>query len=203
MKFTFKKAISMIEIGFIIFVLFFLYAFVVKQMLSDLKFSDFKRSAALIYTDLDIVSRNIISNIGYEGLFSREGEIIAYFGKDMKVDKYCEDAMKEHCWSSNWIWANKLKPGMQLENGAFIITELTSKTCSSNLNISNTCGIFYIDINGVNAPNLVGHDIIKLYITSNGLVPAGVKADIINPANTCDLLNKFSWACSARLLGQK
>ena len=65
------------------------------------------------------------------------------------------------------------------------------------------CGIFYVDINGAAPPNLIGHDIMKLYFTSNGLIPAGTKKDIINPANSCDMYNKFSWACSARLLGMK
>ena len=202
-KFSKKDAISMIEIAFIIFVLFFIYAFVVKQMLADLKFSDMKRLAARNYTAIENVSRGIVDSEGYYQKFRSEYDIIEYFAKNMQTEKICNDALKEVCWSSNWIWEDKSKPGFKLETGAYIISELSSATCSSNLNIPNTCGVLYIDVNGANAPNLVGHDIIKLYFTQDGLVPAGVKNDIINPAKTCDLMNKFSWACSAKLLGMK
>ena len=65
-----KRAISLIEVGFILFVVFFVYMFVVRQMIADLKFSDLRRSAATTYTALDTASRNILYNGGIQSSIS-------------------------------------------------------------------------------------------------------------------------------------
>ena len=198
-----KTAISLIEIAFIIFVLFFIYTFVVRQMIADLQFSDFKRSAAVSYTDLDTVSRRIINSGGYVNRFRNEKDIIYVFASEIQAEKICAAAKKEGCWSSNWLWSDISKPGFKMATGQFIVGEFISASCISNLNIPETCGALYVDTNGSQAPNMVGQDIIKLYITKTGLVPAGVKDDIINPVKGCDMLKKFTWGCSAKLLGMK
>ena len=203
MKLTAKKAISMIEIAFAGFVIFFIYTFVVRQMISDLKFSDLRRSAATTYNVMESASRDIIKSGGYSNRIRNEQDIVKLFAQELVVEKVCEDAKKDGCWSSNWVWSDPKLPGIKLESGQYIVPEFTSATCMSSLNIPNTCGALYIDTNGSNAPNLVGHDMIKMYITSRGLVAAGVKADIMNPAKSCDMVKKFSWGCSARLLGTK
>lgn len=198
-----KKAISLIEVAFIIFVLFFVYTFVVKQMIADMRFSDLRRSAAISYTIIDTASRNIIKSGGFSNRFRSEEDLINGFAKELAVQKICEDAQKENCWSSNWIWSEPTKSGIILQEGQFIVAELSSATCISSINIKNTCGALYVDTNGGKAPNRIGHDMIKLYITANGLVPAGVREDIMNPVKGCDMVKKFNWGCSAKLLGQK
>ena len=198
-----KTAISLIEIAFIIFVLFFIYTFVVRQMIADLQFSDLKRSAATTYTDLDTASRKIIGSSGYTNKFKNEKDIILAFATNLPAEKVCQTAKKEECWSSNWLWSDISKPGLKMPSGQYVVAEFTSSGCLSNLNIPNTCGALYVDTNGSLAPNVVGQDIIKLYITKTGLVPAGVKEDIINPVKGCDMIKKFSWGCSAKLLGMK
>ena len=198
-----KTAISLIEIAFIIFVLFFIYTFVVRQMIADLQFSDLKRSAAIAYTDLDAASRKIIGSSGYTNKFKNEKDIILAFADSLQAEKVCQAAKKEECWSSNWLWSDISKPGLKMSSGQYVVAEFTSSGCLSNLNIPNTCGALYVDTNGSQAPNIVGQDIIKLYVTKGGLVPAGVKEDIINPVKGCDMIKKFSWGCSAKLLGMK
>ncbi len=201
MKQKFKKAISFIEVGFILFVLFFIYTFVIKQMLSDVKFSPYKRAAAMAYTKAQSATTTIDTVYGLNDRFNSERDIVVLYAREMKAEGFCEDAKNQGCWSSNWVWAEPRKPGMKLSTGEFVLAELTSTSCSSNLNIMGTCGSLYIDTNGLKSPNLIGYDIIKVYITNHGLIPAGTKNDIINPPKNCDLSRKFSWACSARLLG--
>lgn len=198
-----KRAISLIEVGFILFVVFFVYMFVVRQMIADLKFSDLRRSAATTYTALDTASRNILYNGGFANKFRNDKQLVDAFAKGLNVEKVCTNAKSEECWSSNWIWANTNRPGIKLQTGQYVIAEITSATCISSLNITNTCGALYVDTNGSKAPNMVGHDMIKLYITVNGLVPAGVKEDIMNPIKNCDMIKKFNWGCTAKLLGVK
>ena len=203
MKFKSRNAISLIELAFIVFVLFFIYTFVVKQMIADMRFSDLRRSAAISYTILDTASRKIIQSGGFPNRFRSETDLTNGFAKELAIDKVCADAQKEDCWSSNWIWSEPVKAGIKLQGGQFVVGELSSATCISSLNIKNTCGAIYIDTNGSKAPNRIGHDMIKLYVTANGLIPAGVKEDIMNPVKGCDMVKKFNWGCSAKLLGQK
>ena len=172
-------------------------------MIADMKFSDLKRSAAVTYTQLDAASRRIMSTGGYSDRFRNENDVIKTFAQGLQIEKICSNAKKDECWSSNWLWGEIDKPGIKLQSGQYILAELTSPACISNLNILHTCGALYVDTNGAKAPNLIGHDIIKLYITRKGLVPAGVKEDIINPTKGCDMIKKFTWACSAKLLGMK
>lgn len=203
MKLKRKGAISLIEISFIIFVLFFVYTFVIKQMIADMRFSDLKRNAGTVYMTLDAASRNILQSGGFANRFRNETDLMAAFAKELSPEKICKNSKEEECWSSNWLWAEKEKAGLKMQSGQYIVSEITSATCISSLNIPNTCGALYIDTNGSKAPNRIGHDMIKIYITANGLVPAGVKIDIMNPAKGCDMLKKFNWGCSARLLGAK
>lgn len=203
MKLEFKKAISFIEVAFIIFVLFFIYTFVIKQMLNDMKFSDLKRSAATAYTRINNTTRNLTTLETFENRFRNEYDVIYTYGKELKAEKICNNAQKDGCWSSNWIWADLQKPGLKLASGEYVISELSSPACINNLNTQNTCGALYIDTNGPKAPNAIGHDIIKLYLTKKAIIPAGLKGDIINPPKTCDMTRKFGWACTARLLGLK
>ena len=203
MKLTAKKAISMIEIAFAGFVIFFIYTFVVRQIIFDMKFSDLRRSAATTYNVMEGASRNIIKSGGYSNRIRNEKDIVNLFAQELVVEKVCEDAKKDGCWSSNWVWPTPKLPGIKLETGQYIVPEFTSATCMSNLNIPNTCGALYIDTNGSHAPNMVGRDMIKMYITSRGLVAAGVRADIMNPPKSCDMVKKFTWGCSARLLGTR
>jgi len=197
-----KPAISFMEIFFIIFVLFFIYSFVVKQMLADVKFSDMKQYAATTYNTLDSAAKKISMEGGFTNRFYSEEDIIDAFAKEVEAKKVCKDAMREFCWSNYWLWdVTKTKPGFEMKDGQFVTSELTSYSCTSNLNIPHTCGALFIDVNGEKAPNIVGQDMIKIYITAEGLVPAGVEKDIFNPKKNCDLINKFNWGCTARLLG--
>jgi len=198
-----KKAISLIEVSFIVFVLFFIYTFVIKQMLADLKFSDLKRTAGITFTVVDAAARDIMYSGGFANRFKNDSELVNAFAREMNIERLCENSQNEDCWSANWIWSTSKKPGIKLYTGQYVVGELTSPTCISSLNIPNTCGALYIDTNGPKAPNRIGHDMIKIYITENGLIPAGTKDDIINPARGCDMINKFNWGCSARLLGVK
>lgn len=203
MKKSFKKAISFIEIGFIIFVLFFVYTFVIKQMFTDMKFSDLKRSAATTYTRLSTTTRHLTEKKPFAHRFKTEQEILYAYGMDLGAEKMCRNAKTGGCWSSNWIWADLNKPGIKLQTGEFIAAEITSPACMDNINILHTCGALYVDTNGSKAPNRIGNDIIKLYVTQRGLVPAGLRDDTVNTPKSCDMAKKFSWACTARLLGVK
>ncbi len=202
-KFTFRRAISPLEFIFAAFMIFIVYSFVAKQIIADIKCSDMKKSAVRTYANINQASTDMLNSSTYENKFLSEYDIIKVFSEKINPAMSCKDAKKGGCWSQTWLWDTLTKPGMKLKNGQYVVSELSSTSCKSNIPFANTCGALYIDTNGSQKPNRIGQDIIKVYITKKGLIPAGAENDIINPKDSCDFINKFSWGCTAKLLGIK
>ena len=194
------KAVSIIEFVFIILIVGVLYIFVLKQLVADIKFFNLREDAEATFTKVQDASDLIMTENGYRNLFNNEYDVAKILSKKIHLAKVCNDAKKDGCWSNNWLWDNLRKPGFVLDGGQYIVPELSSGECKNNRPFLSTCGALYVDTNGDKKPNKIGHDIIKIYITNDGLIPAGVSKDTINPSDSCDLINKFSWSCSARLL---
>jgi len=198
-----KQAISLIEICSVIFILLLVYFTFIQQLIADIKYSDMKKNASETYILINDAAQKINSKHHYIGIFNSEHDIIKKFSENLETESICENAKKEGCWSDTWLWENLTKRGIKLKTGEFIIAELASPQCKNQNNIKHTCGALYIDTNGEKKPNKIGKDIIKIYITSNGLIPAGIKSDKVNVSSSCNLTTKFSFGCSARLLGIK
>ncbi len=154
-------------------------------------------------THLDLAGRNISLGKGFSGQFKNEWDMIKKFSDALDAEKICYDSQGEGCWSNNWLWANPVKVGIKTKDNEFIIMRLFSSNCTNKINIPNTCGEIIIDTNGNKNPNKVGQDILKFYIIKNGIIPAGTKLDIINRPEQCDLVNEFSWSCTAKFLNVK
>lgn len=79
--------------------------------------------------------------------------------------------------------------------------------------LRNSCGILYVDINGIKAPNSFGNDVFAFVITSaenNYLYPVGgnlmkaIDSGLLNGVgafgNTCSPANKDGRACAGRIV---
>ncbi|MDD3594653.1 MAG: hypothetical protein PHX18_08515 [Candidatus Gastranaerophilales bacterium] len=198
-----REALSAIEISFIVFMFFFGYVLIIKPMLADIRFTDLKRSCGSMYNKIDYASKNIAGNSNFVNRFNNEKEIINAYSQLLQIDLICDDAKEEGCWSSNWLWEGLKKPGLKTNEGEFIMAELISPGCSNDSNIIGTCAALYIDTNGGKPPNIIGQDILKVYIIKNGIAPAGIREDILNPQKKCDMIKRFNWGCTARYLGIK
>ena len=203
MNHRFKRAISFVEVAFVIFILIFAYLFVFKKMFDNMRYTDFRRLAGTSMTHLDVASRNITLGKGFIGKFQSDWDMVKTFYDALDAEKICYDAQGEGCWSNNWLWSNPAKVGIKTKQNEFIIMTLYSPTCSNKINVPNTCGEIVIDTNGKNAPNRVGQDILKFYVIKNAIIPAGTKLDLINRPETCDMDKNFSWGCTAKFLNVK
>ena len=203
MNYRFKKAISFVEVAFVVFVLIFSYLFVFKKIFDNMRNVDFRRLAGVSMTHLDLAGRNISLGKGFGGKFKNEWDMIQKFSEALGAEKICYDARGEGCWSNNWLWSTPVKVGIKTKENEFIIVKLISSNCSDKINVSNTCGEIIIDTNGNGTPNKIGKDILKFYVIKNGIIPAGTKLDIINRPEYCDLAKEFSWSCTAKYLNVK
>lgn len=202
MNHSFKRAISFVEVAFVIFIIIFAYLFVFKKMFDSMKNTDFMRAAGISMTHLDVASRNISLGQGFIGKFKSEWDMVKLFSEQLDLDKICYDSQSEGCWSNNNLWTNP-RLGFRTKNNEFVIMNLYSSSCSSKMNIPNTCGEIIIDTNGNGQPNRVGQDILKFYVVKSGLIPAGIREDRINSPDDCDFVHNFSWGCTAKLLNVK
>ena len=199
MNHSFKKAISFVEVAFVVFILIFSYLFVFKKMFDNMKNVDFMRAAGVSMTHLDVAGRNISLGEGFIGKFKSEWDMVKLFSDQLELDKLCYDSETEGCWSNNYLWSTP-RLGFKTKNNEFVIMNFYSSSCSSKVNIPNTCGEIIIDTNGKDQPNKVGKDILKFYVVKSGIIPAGIKTDLINSPNECDFVKHFSWGCTAKLL---
>ena len=202
MRHRFKKAISFVEVAFVIFILIFSYLFVFKKMFDNMKNNDFSRAAGVSMTRLDVAGRNISLGEGFIGKFKSEWDMVRLFSNQLELEKICYDSQSEGCWSGNYLWSYP-RLGFKTKNNEFIIMNFYSSSCASKVNIPNTCGEVIIDTNGNDKPNKVGKDILKFYVVKSGIIPAGIKMDRINSPDECDFVNNFSWGCTAKLLNVK
>lgn len=73
---------------------------------------------------------------------------------------------------SSWVTEINTKySGLVLKNGAFVVFEQRSPTCTDS--IYNRCGIIQVDVNGSNKPNTYGRDIFHIGIFVDRIAPLG------------------------------
>ena len=160
----------------------------------------YKTTAVSAYSILNNAMPNAMNS--FERRFFSEADIINYLSRKLGGVKNCSDSKKESCWSDNWMWNDRKKPGIQLSTTQYIMADFVSSDCSYDKNIPNTCAFIYIDTNGQNKPNEVGKDILLFYMTRFGFIPAGTRSDSVTKRDDCDLYKeKYNWGCTAELLG--
>ena len=67
-------------------------------------------------------------------------------------------------------------------------------------NLTNVCGMVYIDINGATQPNIIGRDIFMFYITTSGVYPYGSNND--RYVTDCGANATFGYGCANTVLTQ-
>ncbi len=71
----------------------------------------------------------------------------------------------------------------------------------NSIPLQNVCGQIIVDLNGINKPNVFGKDTYLFYITSSGIVPAGLQDDFTNSfEDGCNLINSQGYGCTAWVL---
>lgn len=96
---------------------------------------------------------------------------------NFSIAKVCDNAAE--CWDQEYKRLSDLsvtnrKPGgsegeartVLLKNGAI----LSYKVANEQTNIDKVIGIFYIDVNGRDKPNIIGRDYFCFYITTKGRI---------------------------------
>ena len=196
------KALTTIEACMIMLFVVLLYIYHYQQDNHVLEKESYKTTARAAYEHLNEAAPISIKDKGFEGRFSSEEDIIKFLGEKIKTLKNCPSAHDEYCWSTNWLWPDHDKPGIQLKTMQYVVSDFISEDCSYSGNIPNTCAFIYVDTNGANGPNEIGKDILLFYMTRQGFIPAGTKEDIVTKGSDCDLDNNiYNWGCTAKLLG--
>ena len=109
---------------------------------------------------------------------------------------------------NNYIWPSMFTiPGAVMQNGAIIVSFNFDANCNGSGADVGICATITIDVNGSKPPNIFGRDILRIYLTSIGLIPAGSHGDeaVTTPATygcrdsgTVD--NSIVEGCAARIL---
>lgn len=129
--------------------------------------------------------------------------------KYMRVLKDCgnagncmpSDYNRLHTTSQNFSGATSLAQ-MQLADGSIWAVGVTNGSCNGSFGstqaLQNTCGYFYIDVNGLKSPNTVGKDLFLIYVTKYGMIPTGTSNEgAYTFAGDCVSGNANGWGCTA------
>jgi len=90
-------------------------------------------------------------------------------------------------------------PKAILADGTIIYLFVTDIDCAGSdyggqPMIPNSCGWFYVDINGLKGPNRVGKDLFLFNVTRTGIIPSGTPDDPKYPFSSC---RNLGWGCTA------
>ena len=120
------------------------------------------------------------------------GNLIPY----LNVSRDCNEANKKGCFKTNETY--KFLQGtsnptlllddsgysIMLADGTSIHTVLSTfhascnwSNSTTNLALKNSCGAWYVDINGFKSPNQLGRDTFMFYLTKYGVMPTGSKKE--------------------------
>jgi len=196
-----KKGPSSAEIIFACMMFFIFYVFLIKPTMNKIYYNHMQQLWLDSYTKMSLVTKNMTSDgTRLKAFVSNESGFLDEYSKYLNPVKTCTDAKKEGCWHLVSDWDSTDKPGIILNNGAFIVPVITSSSCEDSSNTFQTCGYFVVDINGKKEPNKIGIDILKINILQDDIKPAGIKGDIVNPASKCQFGTVQDWGCSAKYM---
>lgn len=139
------------------------------------------------------------------GLFTDNNSMLNTYCNQMQCVKTCPPnqnanqcfADTQNAWSSlNYTpgWEDRSSYARAvLINGASISFNLKSGACSDSMYTINStgaaCAYIYIDVNGLNPPNVEGRDIFEFYLTQAGMMPLGT-------VNSTSYLGGNNWTSS-------
>lgn len=128
----------------------------------------------------------------------------------LKVDKDCTAAGAKGCFPTGGEYKGLGKnsmaqviddntlPSIRLTDGtminAFIPFDGVHTPCNTNYGIDanapqslqHICAEYRVDTNGAKKPNQYGKDTFVFYLTTYGIVPSGMKADVYDFASSCN-----------------
>ena len=87
-----------------------------------------------------------------------------------------------------------------LADGTTVIFVSNSKGLSIDSKTTVSVGEVQIDINGLEAPNVLGKDVFMFYVTDKGIIPSGTDDDTYLPFSSNCLKNNNGLACTAWLI---
>ena len=92
-----------------------------------------------------------------------------------------------------------LSDGIML-SGSWIYAENCDKVMGRGV-LNNVCGEFFVDLNGVKAPNTIGKDIFVFYITKTSIIPFGTQIETYRPFEKNCVVNStgagYGYGCTA------
>ena len=100
------------------------------------------------------------------------------FGKNYK---YMNGAAYPWHWEDN----DGLRK-MILSDGTSLFVQSMENNCNNDI-----CAIFYVDVNGYKAPNIIGRDVFKFEVKENGLYPDGCSTGVCRADG---------WGCACKVL---
>ena len=121
-----------------------------------------------------------------------------YYAKYMGLSKICPSAgggatMSAGCWTGSYkylgggsaAWLGAYGIGAMTNGGYSFSMYYDYWDCSGTVGtaISNLCATMMIDVNGNKQPNRMGKDLFSVYVTADGIKPAGIPGD--GWTNTC------------------
>jgi len=129
---------------------------------------------------------------GFTGVMDPDKEIMINKLKPyLNVAKDCSVANVKGCFKANesYYWLNTNYMDILDRGNSLLLADgtslyaygVSSPTCvtsrGNTLPLKNICGIFEIDVNGFNKPNIIGKDTFWFYLTRYGIIPIGTSAE--------------------------
>lgn len=129
------------------------------------------------------------------------GGFTQYVVPQLRVMTTCGTGVNLGCFAPNTVYkylngnddspydANPWCDKYRLADGAAILIGGWNQNCNSvrgtSLALSNSCGYFFVDINGDKKPNKQGYDSFYFWITKYGIVPFGAPDDTGHSLASC------------------
>jgi prepilin-type N-terminal cleavage/methylation domain-containing protein len=145
-------------------------------------------------------------------------ELYNKLSKYMHIEKNCGTSNRNDCWADKtyakngqygkWFltdgkWSGGGEAyGIALNDGTTIFIDIWVESTVNSVGVTkNLFGDanlgFFIDVNGVKKPNVVGKDIFAFVLTEKGITPGGADNNSVNCDNRSTNNN---WDCAAKVL---
>jgi prepilin-type N-terminal cleavage/methylation domain-containing protein len=216
------KAFTLAEVLITLLIIGVVASLVIPNLIQDAQDAEFKTAWKKEFGILDQATRLVMNDNGGTLISACDDHEHECF-RDLLLPylsytKICPQAQSlGNCWhpdntSKNLSgvlrsWENSTS--IVFNDGMVIQVYYYSKDCNwTSGNLSDICGKYQIDTNGLKKPNIIGKDIFQVHLTPRGIKPYGTQGDganISKPASGCDLTidpNATGISCPADLLYQ-
>jgi prepilin-type N-terminal cleavage/methylation domain-containing protein len=194
------KAFTLAEVLITLLIIGIIASIVIPGLIADTQQAEYKTAWKKTYAELDLATRKILAdNAGnIRGVFTSHNALKNEYKNHLTLVRDCNDGTSQgNCWHKAGvpkplagtsqpyadIYGNY--PSLVLNSGALVSIYLASSSCTNGQSGIYVCGWYFIDINGLKAPNIQGKDIFAVYLQENGLRVMGAPNDPYPPSTTC------------------